>query len=665
MPQLLRVFLAGDKVIIFNPANETDEQSAEQETDYVNYVVLERNDAFNVFSTWFRDALITKVGYVKTYWQTRTDIASETYKGLTDDQLMMLEGDKEVEIASLQSYPDPTAPQPPPAPPMPPGMQPPPPPPPPNLHDVKVRRVKATGFAKIDNVPAEEIRIHRSTRTLSLEDALFVRHSRRMTLSQLRQDGYDVSDDIPVGADAEQNAVNDQITISRDRFADDSDLTDSMGYVDPSARRVWFHEDYVRVDFDGDGVAELRKVCHIGRQIFANEDCDIIPIAAVTPIIFPHRHIGVGYDDLCDMPSRVATALERGFLDNTYLQNNGRYGIDVTKVNVDDMLVSRPGGLVRVDGPPGESIFPFTHPAIGSAALEALQWVQQWRTISTGVSPDQSNLSADSLNNVAPGTVAQSVAAGQARVEAVARSFATGVKDLFQIVHAVTLKNATSDEKIKLNNKWVTVDPREWVKRTSLSITVGLGTGTRESRIQQLTMLAQMQAQGVQAGIVQPQNLYHTGTMITQEMGYKNPDEFWTDPSKQPLKPPSPPPEVQVEQMRQQGRQQDKQVDASIAQQQMQLQDQMKQREMAAQQEVQRSNDERDFARTQAELQLKDQMHQREMAMKDIQHQREIDKDIRIAYINAQAKTEAAEVAATAARDTAVFQQEAQGAAGE
>jgi hypothetical protein len=657
MPQLLRVFVAGDKVVEFNPANETDEGAAEQETDYVNHVILERNDAFNIFSTWFRDALITKVGYVKSYWQERTDVQSETYKGLTDDQLMMLESDKEVEIISQQGYPDPLFAQPMPAaqaiqmaPAQAAGAA-----PVPMRHDVKLRRVKAVGYAKIENVPAEEIRIHRATRTLSLSDCQFVRHSRRMTLSELRQAGYKVPDHLATGADDNGSAVNDQITITRDRFADDQDFrTDNDSSIDPSARRVWLHEDYVRVDYDGDGIAELRKVCHLGRVVLANEECDIIPIAAVTPIIFPHRHVGIGYDDLCDMPSKVSTALQRQMLDNLYLQSNGRYAVDVTRVNIDDMLVSRPGGLVRVEGNPGDALFPFTHPPVAEAALNGLQWAQQWRTMCTGVSPDNSNLSADSLNNTAPGTVSQVVAQGQTRVEAVARSFATGVKDLFAIVHAITLKNATVDEKIKLNNKWVTIDPREWVKRTSLTITVGLGTGTRESRIQQLTMLAQMQAQGVQAGIVTPPNLYHTGTMITQEMGYKNAEDFWTDPAKQPPKPPQPPPEVMVEQMRQQSKQQELQMTMQAKGQELAQNAQFKQQELASQQQVQASNDQRDYERSIAELQMKERLEMQRMQM-DFQIQLEI------AKIKASAQVQSADITASKQQADSMYQQEMNG----
>ena len=311
----------------------------------------------------------------------------------------------------------------------------------------------------------------------------------------------------------------------------------------------------------------------------------------------------------------------------------------MSAVNVDDMLNSRPGGLVRTKGNPANAIFPFVHPDAGASALEGMQWAQQWRETSTGVSPDQSNLSADALSNVAPGAIAQGVAAGQSRVEAVARSFATGVKELFGIVHALTLQNATHDEKVKLNNKWVTVDPREWVKRTSMTITVGLGTGTKESRIQQLMMLAQMQQQGLQIGITNPMNLHHTGALITQEMGYKNEEEFWSDPQKNPPPPPPPPPQVQVAQIQAQGDMQklqaSQQADVQKFQAQTQLEQQKIQMDAAAKDKeqqnalaLQASNDQRDSMARQQEHERKLQ----EMAMQNALDREKMEREFQFKY---------------------------------
>jgi len=118
--------------------------------------------------------------------------------------------------------------------------------------------------------------------------------------------------------------------LARDRFSETPAMYDDTRSRDPSTRRVWLCESYFRVDYDGDGIAELRKVCSIGNVILANEEADLIPFAAITPIVFPHRHIGIGYDDLCEQPSAVKTALIRLFLDNGYQRHalsKWRYGV--------------------------------------------------------------------------------------------------------------------------------------------------------------------------------------------------------------------------------------------------------------------------------------------------------------------------------------------------
>lgn len=627
IPQILRVFLAGDEVVQFNPRGPEDEQAAKQETEYVNHIILEKNDAFNVFSTWFRDALMSKVGYVKARWETKSDVLQEAYANLTDDALSVLTADPMVQVIAKQSKPDPYAPaQPMPAPQaMSQGQGPMSPPPPPMLHDVLVRRVHQCGQVKIENVPPEEIRVHRSVRTIGLQDALFVQHSTRQTISELRQMGFDVDEFTAnsTGADPE----NDEIQFARDRFGDETSWGDDSNSQDPTTRQVWVRESYLRTDYDGDGIAELRKVIHVGRVILkradtgelANEPADMIPFAAVTPIVFPHKHVGIGFDDLCDMPSQVATAIQRQFLDNLYLQNNGRYGVDVNKVNVDDMLVSRPGGLVRTDGNPADGIFPFTHPALGDAALRGLEWATNWLQTATGVTKDAAAISPDILNNSTASGVAQMISAQQSRIEAVTRSFATGVKELCGIVHAIVLKNATGEERAKIRGQWVTVDPREWVKRDSMSVTVGLGSGTKETRVAALMQLGQAQEKGLQIGICTPANLYHTGTLLTSEMGYKNPDAFWTDPAKNPPQPPQPPEAVQVAQIKAQTEQAKQQQDVQTRQQEIAANAAAKEREQQNALQIQAQNDARDDARAQRE-------HERELQRIAMEDARERDR---------------------------------------
>ena len=254
-------------------------------------------------------------------------------------------------------------------------------------------------------------------------------------------------------------------------------------------------------------------------------------------------------------------------------------------------------------------------------------------------------MSADILQTQTATAIAQAVSAGQGRIEAITRSFATGVKELFGIVHALTLKNATSAEKAKINNAWVTVDPREWTKRTGMVITVGLGTGTRESRVHQLTQLAGMQAQGLQIGICKPENLYNTGVRITQEMGYRAVDDFWTDPAKQPPQPPQPNPLVQAEQIKAQSAQA---IAAAKGQADMQIQAAHAQATAAGEQARTQADIQIQMQKVQSEYELELAKAKMQLEIQDMQHSREQQNALEIARIQSMTTIEAARIKAGA-----------------
>jgi hypothetical protein len=594
VPQWLRVCMAGDKIVEFQPIGPDDEKQAEVETEFINHVILERNDALTVMATWARDALISKNGYVKAYWLEKQDVRVESYKGQTDDALAVLTQDSEVEVVEQTDYQAQFGPM------------------PVTLHDVRVRRTYPCGHVKIENVPPEELAVHVSCRNMDLQDACYVRHKTEKTLSEIRQMGFEVDDDI-----ADDAEMDDEITEIRDRF--DEDDGDSV-------KRVWLTEEWFRLDFDGDGIAELRRVVRIGSHILANEDCDLIPVACITPIVFPHRHVGLGFDDLLEQQHAVKTALMRQALDNLYLTNNSRMAANVDDVNIDDLLTSRPGGIVRVRGNPGDKLMPLVTPPTFTAALDGVQWVDTWKENSTGVSAYYQGMNADALNKTASG-INQIMTASQQRIEAVIRTFANGFRDLAYIVHALTLKNATAAERVKLNQQWHTIDPREWVKRTNLRVTVGLGTGSKDIRVQQLGMVWQMQMAAMPTGIARPENMYETGKRLVNELGYRNADAFWSDPSKMPPQPPQPSPDqikaqtaMQIKQMELQADAQRFQAETELRLREIQMQAEAKLREQQSSLTLQATNDERDAQReainkqVEAQLQAAAQEQQRLLA---------------------------------------------------
>lgn len=98
MPSLMEIFCGGDEVVKFDPVSREDIKAAEQETDYVNYVFMQQNPGFLILYSFVKDALLSKIGITKTFWETKEEDEEETFYDITDDQLMLLANDESVEI---------------------------------------------------------------------------------------------------------------------------------------------------------------------------------------------------------------------------------------------------------------------------------------------------------------------------------------------------------------------------------------------------------------------------------------------------------------------------------------------------------------------------------------------------------------------------------------
>src|SRR5882757_9477408 len=90
MPSLMDIFAGSDEVVRFEPVGPEDEAAAAQETDYVNHVFMQQNPGFMTLYAFIKDALLSKVGIVKVWWEEREEESRETYYDLTDDQFALL-----------------------------------------------------------------------------------------------------------------------------------------------------------------------------------------------------------------------------------------------------------------------------------------------------------------------------------------------------------------------------------------------------------------------------------------------------------------------------------------------------------------------------------------------------------------------------------------------
>jgi hypothetical protein len=229
----LKPFVGGDRVVVFNPRGPEDEEQAEQETDYVNFITMERNNGFVNLASAVKDALLLRNGYIKLGWTKRSDIALEKYQGLNDEELTLIMQDEDVEVASQSEYPDPAFIQPV----MMAGQE---PPEAPKLYDLTLRRKRPTEFVEHYPAPPDEILVSQRVTEPSVQNADFVQHRTSKMLSEVRQLGYDVPDDISDAEDPDTIEEQAQKPVQLGSRSDSTIPPPTLPAASCSSRRAGF-----------------------------------------------------------------------------------------------------------------------------------------------------------------------------------------------------------------------------------------------------------------------------------------------------------------------------------------------------------------------------------------------------------------------------------------
>jgi hypothetical protein len=534
MPTLMEIFCGGDEVVKFEPVGPEDVKAAEQETDYVNHVFMQQNPGFLVLYSFVKDALLSKVGIVKVFWEEKEDEERETYFDQPAEALTIIASTPEVEITEHTEHD--------------------------GLHDFTLIKKRKSQCARVEPVPPEEFGIARNAR--SIKDAGYCFHEVERCEADLIEEGYDEDQvkKLPsyVSSDGIESDARD--TVEESTAAGDDG-------ANKSNRKIKVTEHYVRLDYEGKGKACIYRVTTAGDagEILKREgELDIVQedlprFAAMTPVIITHRFFGRSIADLVMDIQRIKTALIRGALDNLYLHNNPRVEVAeqfAGENTLDDLLVSRPGGIVRTKQPGGLNWQ--TVPDITPSVYPALQYFDATREWRTGVSRQGQGLDANALQNQSATAANQLFTAAQARIKLIARIFAeTGIRDLFSLLHATIRKNGSVAQTVRLRNQWVQVDPREWKNRSDMTINVGLGTGGKEQQLIQMQLLIGAQEKAIAAGLVSKTNLWNSAKELVKLIGRKDPEAFFTPPQEQdqeaqaPIEPP-PDPKMAELQMKQQ-----------------------------------------------------------------------------------------------------------------
>jgi len=548
-PSLMRVFASGDEMVKFSPHGPEDVEMAKQATDYVNYVFTKDNPGWEILYSWFTDALLSKNGIVKVWWDEYVEDEREEYRNLEEVEFSMLISPEDVEVIEHTEYEVEGMPR----------------------HDVVIKRSFNNGKIRIENVPPSEFLISRESK--SIQDARFVCHRVIKTLSELRvmypDEDLEPSD---LGGGGDDMSAFSAERLERFQFDKSAKYWEGMGggddFGEEGLRTYWLHESYLKTDFDGDGITELRKVCTVGSKVLANDEIDSVPLVSITPIKIPHKFFGLSVADLVMDLQLMKSTLMRNLMDNMYNQNFGRFAVLEGQANLDDLLTQRPGGVVRVKSP--NAVTPLATPALQPYSFQMLEYLDSVRESRAGVSKMSQGLDENALTSHTTATAVNAVmGAAQSRLELIARNFAeTGVKDLMIKIYELLYKNQDKERVVRLRNEWVPVRPDVWSGKYDCTVSVALGSGNKDQQMMHLSQMLSFAGEAMSGGlrIVSEQNMYNLGASLVKAMGFQNVDDFLTDPSTLPEEAPEPDLEEQANLMEAQVKQEEVKIKAAEVQ---------------------------------------------------------------------------------------------------
>jgi len=531
LPSLLKIFTSTERVLEFMPRQPEDVPFALQATDYVRHCLNEAN-FYNVLHDAMKDSLIVGSGFIKYFYEYANEVEGYSYTGLDDDTLAALMQDDKIEIASIDSRPIASGSD------MPQEQI-------PMIHDVEVKRRSNKGKFRLECIPPEEILFNRRSKGFGDPSTDLIAHRRVVSVSDLVSLGYEKEDFIQYAGDTYD--LDEQKEYYTRRPEIQGKEVSGVAYQEAS-KKLLLTELYIKADYDLDDYTEIRRVTIVGPnfdKILMNEPCNEFPFVHMTPYREPHDVVGSGlFDTLRDI-QKTKTQIMRGMLDSLSLSIFPRMSFVDGQVSVSDLMNVETGALIRMRSP--DAVKPLTVPFVGAQGQPILNYFSEITENRTGISKASLGLAPESLMSSSPIAVSGTLSAALMKTEYIARNFAeTALKPLYQGILKLIVQHQDRETMIRLRNEWIPMHPAAWDTGYDVLINVALGGGDENLRMQALQTIAAKQEEiiklvGPDNPLVNIQQYSNTLRKMTELSGFKNAEDYFKDPSKEP--PPEPQPE--------------------------------------------------------------------------------------------------------------------------
>lgn len=555
---LLETFSTGYKTVRFAAQTGEDVRIAEIATAYCDYVANRQNNLFEVMQSIIHDGLVARAGIAKVYWDEREESYLEPIQDLTEEEFDQVVAQDNVEIEEVEQDEL-------------------------GLYSGDLRVFTDASQVVIEAIAPEQFIIEPQAK--SLDDVIFCGHRTTMTISELREAGYDEKLIAKIGDHEDVEMETDPEVLSRHEEIGSDRGFNAKGFQD-QVRSVTVYELYVDIDLDASGIAETYKVIKAGNVVLHKEKCTYKPFVAFVPLPIPHAFFGSNFGSKV-MPIQTArTVLTRSILDHAMITNNPRYTVVKGGLtNPRELIDNRVGGIVNVSRP--DAINPMPQAPLNPFIFQTIQMLDEDKEDTTGVSRLSQGLNKDAISKQNSAAMVEQLATmSQQRQKIIARNFANNfLRPLYQMIYQLVVENEPQAKIVEIAGDYVEVSPGDWGSKRDVTVELHLGYGEQEQEAQKYLALHTMMGQDpVLSTMYTPENQYKLMSHVMEQNGIKNVKDYLTPPTELPEKGPDPAQEMAMQMQQKQMELQERQtqvaemkaqMDAQIAQMKLQL-EQMK-----------------------------------------------------------------------------------------
>ena len=526
------LFLNNQKLARFAPYDDSPGafKAAKDASNMVNYCIFKKNKGWEILQTWMKASLLWKNSVIRWDYIEDFEYLMEEYEQIDEAKLDEILADPSLEIVgelTLSNESESIA-----------------------YVDVRLRKKLDKSRIKLEVIPPESFRISENAK--DIDDAEFVGLQTEISRSDLRKYYPEWATSL---TEREWDELGDGTRFySTGKYSEDvaarKEITGQnylqgysrTNYLTEANKQVTLTESWMRVDRDGDGIAELKHFITVDDHILYEEDCDIVPLSSIVPIDIPHEFFGLSMADFARSSTLASTAILRGFVENTYLTNYSPKLADPNVVDFSALQNMKPKQIIPTNGNPTAAVSSLPPEAISSGTGAVLEHLQLIKEQATGMSKAAQGLN-DTLyvsgNSEQKLSAVQSAA--QKRIQHIARRFAeTGFKRLISGIYEAMVKNMKGKQSYALDGVYQTVNMSELPSRMDVEIFLDVGENSNATLINKLgkigaEILPTLNNQG--AGIViKPEAPAVLATKLIEAMNIDSNDfleDYTTDEFKQ------------------------------------------------------------------------------------------------------------------------------------